>query len=488
MFTILHISDLHRSLSDPIENSTLLGSLLSDQDRYSMETPVIPAPNAAIVSGDIIQGVGLGYEQYSTELDRQYNVAYEFLSELAVRMFEGDRSKIIIVPGNHDVCWNTARNAMRENSDTSPIKVNAKSFSSDELLRWDWASRQIFKITDGHLYQKRLDAYWRFIERFYSGVHLQYPIDSKRGFNLFSLDNGRILVAGLESVHGNDCYCRQGSLERSVLGACALSIRDLNQPPILKIATWHHSFQGPPAGDDYMDITKIHELIGHGFRLGFHGHQHLADANAHAIHLPEQEIIGISSAASLCAGQNELPTGANRGYNLVVIDDNYSGCRVHVREAIQGNQFGRYTRGIFQMDGFTTLCWKLPPSSSGSSPNPTRFSMESVIRAEDALRSGRAKDALEILDGSGILSNTHARRIYLAAAQELNKNHVIIDFIGEPTSVDEFVQLFGALLNERSFSTASQLLEKGPQIGVDKATLDDLLTRLNLKSRLGGHR
>lgn len=488
MFTILHISDLHRSQSDPIENSTLLGSLLSDLDRYSIETPVIPAPNAVIVSGDIIQGVGLEYEQYSDELDRQYNVAYEFLSELAVRLFDGDRSRVIIVPGNHDVCWNTAKNAMREYPETPPIKVNAKSFSSDALLRWDWASRKVFKIVDADLYRKRLDAYWRFIERFYSGVSLQYPIDFKRGFNLFSLDNGRILVAGLESVHGNDCYCRQGGIERSVLGACALAIRDLNQSPILKIATWHHSFQGPPAGDDYLDIAKIHELIGHGFRLGFHGHQHLADANAHAIHLPEQEVIGISSAASLCAGQNELPTGANRGYNLVVIDDDYSRCRIHVRETIQGNQFGRYTRGVFQVDGFTTLCWKLPPSSSGSSPSPVRFNMEAVIRAEDALHSGRPEEALEILDGSESLKHPHARRIYLAAAQKLNKNRVIIDFIGEPASVDEFVQLFGALLNEQQFLTAHELLEKGTQVGVSKATLDDLLTTLNFKSRFGGHR
>ena len=38
MFTILHISDLHRSPTDPIENSTLLGSLLSDLDRYKVES------------------------------------------------------------------------------------------------------------------------------------------------------------------------------------------------------------------------------------------------------------------------------------------------------------------------------------------------------------------------------------------------------------------------------------------------------------------
>ncbi|WP_219845586.1 hypothetical protein, partial [Burkholderia cepacia] len=39
MFTLLHISDLHRSPHDPIENASLLGALLADQDRYLVETP-----------------------------------------------------------------------------------------------------------------------------------------------------------------------------------------------------------------------------------------------------------------------------------------------------------------------------------------------------------------------------------------------------------------------------------------------------------------
>ena len=104
MFTILHISDLHRSPTDPIENSTLLGSLLSDLDRYKLEAKSIPAPDAAIVSGDIIKGVNLKFAGYADELTRQYDVAYNFLATLADRMFEGDRSKVVIVPGNHDVC------------------------------------------------------------------------------------------------------------------------------------------------------------------------------------------------------------------------------------------------------------------------------------------------------------------------------------------------------------------------------------------------
>jgi hypothetical protein len=73
-----------------------------------------------------------------------------------------------------------------------------------------------------------------------------------------------------------------------------------------------------------------------------------------------------------------LPTGANRGYNLVVIDDDYTSCRIHVRESIQGNQFGRYTRGIFKVDGYARaqmdaapvvkVRWQPPAASRASTP------------------------------------------------------------------------------------------------------------------------
>lgn len=487
MFTLLHISDLHRSPTDPIENSTLLGSLLSDVDRYSTESSPIPAPDAAIVSGDIIQGVTLNFTGYADELTRQYDVAYDFLSTLADRLFAGDHSKVVVIPGNHDVCWNTARSAMQVYVETTPGKVNARSFSSDTSLRWDWDSRQILEVLNKDLYKRRLAAYWKFVERFYAGAALAYPLDFSRGFNLFALDSGRILVAALESVHGNDCFCRQGSVERSVLGACALAIRDLPQQPVLKAATWHHSFQGPPAGDDYMDISAIHELIGLGFRLGLHGHQHLAEANAHSIHLPEEEAMAISSAASLCAGKRELPTGANRGYNLIVIDDDFTSCRIHVRESIQGNQFGRYTRGIFKVDGFTRLRWTLPPSSrTGASGGKSRFISEAIVRAEDALRTGNPTEALKILNGANAHGQAYGRRIYLQAARSLGMHREIIDMLEEPTSIEEFIELFAALLGASAFPDAQQLLSRGAAVGVDAATLGELGSQLEFKARFGG--
>lgn len=487
MFTLLHISDLHRSQHEPIENASLLEALLADQDRYLIETPKVPKPDAAIVSGDIIQGVKLGTPNHGDELAEQYGVAYEFLCALAERFFDGDRSRIVLVPGNHDVCWNTARNAMTQLvPEEPPVKAYAELFQASNGLRWDWASRTIFEISDSAAYKGRLDAYWRFIEHFYSGVNLKYPIDRARGFNLFELDGGRIVVAALESVHGNDCFCRQGAIERSVLGACSLAIRDLPQQPILRLAAWHHSFQGPPHGDDYMDIAVVHEMVGNGFRLGFHGHQHQADAAAYAIHLPEELSMAISSAGSLCAGARELPRGTNREYNVVVIDDSYTSARVHVREMTQGNHFGRCGRGVFRVDGFSELHWTLPAGRAGAAPlDPRKFDAVTVLRAEEALFNGNAAAAVALLEPFGSDINGHARTLFIEAARHSSQTQKLISILQPPQNIGEFVELFGAFLSASMLSEAEALLASAADFGVDANTRDSLRSKLNVKKMMG---
>lgn len=486
MFTLLHLSDLHRSPHDPIENATLITALLADRDRYINETPKVPVPNAAIVSGDIIQGVRLDTPNYDNELTRQYDVAYDFLSKLAERFFDGDHRRVVIVPGNHDVCWNTARSAMKELvPEVPPHKASAELFQASSNLRWNWASRTILEISDFDCYKRRLEAYWRFIERFYAGVSLKYPIDRKRGFNLFELDGGRIVVAALESVHGNDCFCRQGAFERTVLGECSLAIRDMPRQPILRMATWHHSFQGPPHADDYMDIALVQEMVGNGFRLGFHGHQHQADAAAYTIHLPDEYSMAISSAGSLCAGTRELPRGTNREYNVVVIDDSYTSARVHVREMTQGNHFGRCGRGVFRVDGLSELRWKLPAESASTAPmNDHIFSISTIIEAENALRNGDAPLAFDLLKNVGPNVPSHARALFVEAARESSQTKELIHYLQSPQSISEFVELFGAYLSEKMIGEAEALLDEANNIGIDTSIIDSLRLKLNLKKQM----
>ena len=91
MFSILHLSDLHRSAAEPISNDTLIASLQADCDRFPMETPEIRRPDGMVVSGDIVFGESLGESNFGMAIKEQYKLAEEFLVGLTERLFEGFR-------------------------------------------------------------------------------------------------------------------------------------------------------------------------------------------------------------------------------------------------------------------------------------------------------------------------------------------------------------------------------------------------------------
>src|SRR5437870_2400034 len=102
--SILHISDLHRNPDSPIRNDALLGSLENDRQRYTMkEDPLVRPPDIIIVSGDIIQGVPPGTIDVDEKLREQYGEALDFLGQAADLLVAGDRQRVVLVPGNHDV-------------------------------------------------------------------------------------------------------------------------------------------------------------------------------------------------------------------------------------------------------------------------------------------------------------------------------------------------------------------------------------------------
>ena len=170
-YSIMHISDLHRSPDDPISNAELISALVADRDRYIQEDPPIEAPEAIVVSGDLVDGVRLDTRDFATQIKNQYSVAEEFLDELVKRLLEGDRSRLIIVPGNHDIDWNTARSALEpvDNRDI-PANLSDVLYSENSDLRWDWKTRTLYRIVNPELYNRRLESFWRFFGEFYHKV------------------------------------------------------------------------------------------------------------------------------------------------------------------------------------------------------------------------------------------------------------------------------------------------------------------------------
>jgi hypothetical protein len=478
LYTILHLSDLHRSPEEPVNNESLIAALLADQDRYAGETPFVPKPDAIVVSGDLIQGARLGDAKWQDIIASQYEVAGKFLDELTKRFLEGDRSRLIIIPGNHDICWNTAYASMRRVEESNyPSNIHQALTEPDSRYRWSWKDRALFQIVDENRYSRRLAAYWGFAEKFYDGVALTLPVDRKRPFQLFELDERRIVVAAFDSTHGNDCFGYSGAIPGGAVASCNLHLRDAGHDYKLRMAVWHHSLQGPPAKDDYMDVTQVHEMTGLRFQLGMHGHQHLAAATTHYVHLGESQSMAVVSAGSLCAGSRELPRGVNRQYNIIVINDDYLSGRVHVREMAEGSQFTRKDNGAFNQ-GYAAIAWQANIDMAGRTVDADRRNeRRAVMAAEDALKSGNAKEALSLLDGIELSPTSHARSVAIRAALDLSDWQRMLSIIGQPVSVEESVWFVTAHVRVGALDKAKTVLDN--QTGIDPATRKGLADQIS---------
>ena len=466
MFSILHISDLHRSKEEPIDNDSLLAALLADRARYAGEVPQIPPVGAIVVSGDLIQGTQIGAANWQQSMKDQYAVAEGFLSALCNRFLDGDRERMVLIPGNHDVCWNTSHQAMERVSDGNyPDNLYRALIEPDSSYRWCWKTRALFRIKDMEIYEQRMNYYWDFVESFYKNVDLPLSIDRTRGFQLFELCDRRIIVVAFDSIAGNDCFCYSGALPRGAVGKCVIALQDSHRSYDLQIAVWHHSIQGPPTHSNYMDASQVHEMIGHGFQLGLHGHQHIAGTQTQLVHLDKDHSMAVVSAGSLCAGNRELPRGVNRQYNLIVIEDDFIHGRVHVREMGEGEQFTGKRNGEF-LKGFAKVSWQIQTDVMGGKIDAQADNIRhATLAAEEAFKNGRPKEAVQALRDVDVSSQSYARDLMIAALYTQGDWQGLTNIIQYPFTAEEGVALVSALIKSKNLDEAQDRLNALVDLG-----------------------
>ncbi|MDH5546200.1 MAG: metallophosphoesterase [Gammaproteobacteria bacterium] len=485
MYRILHISDLHRSPDEPIDNASLVASLDQDFCNHRKEDPEIGPIDAIIVSGDIVQGVRIGETDAEKKLMQQYQSANDFLSELVDRYLGGNKKNIVIVPGNHDVDWNKAFSAMSEVSDPPPNgRTDLRQYfnNPESDYRFSFADRKLYHITDKKLYDSRFENYEKFYCDFYSGVDLAYELTKDRYWNLFELDNGNIAVAGFNSCYRNDCYRYVGSIPEGAIGQAYLGIKDSGKPYLLKIAVWHHSTSGPPEQSDYMDNNRIHEMIYRGFRLGVHGHQHRTEVSPQTISVPSEATMALVSAGSLCVGSRELPTGERRQYNIIEISDDYDFAKVHVREMMSGHVFGPRYLSEYGGKTYAEVRWSSETSPAGTPIDKKAHMVSSkIIDAERLLSEGDEGEAIKLLNTIEELP-IYGRKLLLKAFENsrdwtgLNRQFV------KPQSIQELVSLVSAYCELKKFTDALDAISNyGDELGIDETLKGEMLRDVQAK-------
>lgn len=453
--SILHISDLHRDPDNPIRNEALLDSLENDRKRYTnSEVTRIRTPDLILVSGDVVQGVLHDTPDAEATLERQYDEALDFLDRLAKSFVGGDRERVIVIPGNHDVSDYHFRKSLKP----VPIAADRKRaivgqlFVPDTSLRWSWPDLELHEVSDPAMYEQRFAAFTEFYRTFYNGKR-SYSTDSSKQLDFFDYPTFGLTVAAFSSCHNNDLLNRQGAIHPDCIGSAGLHLKDRSFDGRLRIATWHHNTEGSPSMSDYMDADIVQNLIDREFSLGFHGHQHKPEfLDTRFRHGPDRRITVIS-AGTLCGG---AAFGFRRAYNVVEIDvENRTG-RLHLRE-MQNDNLQLPIWGPRPLPATATtyheFTFEPPPAYLAAKNSATAI----LIDAQKFFDGKQFKEAAAILLPH-IDREPLARRLLLECLGHLDDMPTVIQYFDPPASEIEALTLMDALWAEKQKGRLAEII------------------------------
>lgn len=439
MITILHISDLHRDTGSRLTTESLLESLRLDRERY-VDAQLRP-PELAIVSGDIVYGVSSNDPCSDATLKSQYEEAHDFLARLADLFFSGNRERVVLVPGNHDVSHPhvlraTAVEGLPE--EEGKRAVLARQLAAEGTpWRWVWADFSLRRVVDQDMYSRRMEPFANFYNAFYEGRR-SFSLNPADQFTLHDYQDLGIVVVGLSSCYENDLFNRSGRIHPDCVAGATRSVAGHIRQGRVPIVVWHHNLAGGPKDSDYVDAEFLQSLIDGGFVLGLHGHQHQPQFLEHRLTADRKRALAIISAGTLCGGPNSLPAGRRRAYNLVTISpENRSGV-LNVRE--------------MKNDGFSLPVWgdAYVPEFGGAT---ITFELSMRPRAEFSIQAaGEAMELLRKGDANGALAHVRphaddqlARRVAVEAFLQLQDWRGVREFCNPPQSNTEIVALCEAL-------------------------------------------
>jgi predicted MPP superfamily phosphohydrolase len=455
--SILHISDLHRDPHNPIGNEVLLDSLENDRRRYTIdERPQVRSPDLILVTGDIIHGIRPNVPNPEKELKAQYAEALDFLNRLSERLLNGDKRRVVVVPGNHDVgAWHVAKSL--KPVDVAPDRKKElveQLFSSNSLLRWSWADFALYEIADGDLYAQRLAAFADFYKDFYEGTRT-YSLDPSKQFDIFDFRQFELTIAGFCSCFNNDIFNKQGAIHPECIGAAGMKLRERDYDNRLRIAVWHHNTEGLPFEFNYMDPDILQNLIDRGFSLGFHGHQHKPQFLDTRFRHEGSRRITVISAGTLCGGASFR---FGRAYNVVEIDTQQQKGLLYLRE--------------MQNDNLQLPIWgrrSLPPNTGsylefGFDPPPEPM-VRTNVRTIALLEAQKLYDERKFAKAAEMLvdiaqSEELGKRLLLDCLSQSDNMAGIISHFDPPTNPTEAIYVLEALRREGRNDRLCQLLDE----------------------------
>ncbi len=454
MVVMLHLSDLHRAKEHHVSNVALINSLEVDCNRYCHDLN-ISLPQLIVVSGDIIFGTTSNEGGFDKDISEQYNEAHDFLVQLTDKFLSGDRSKIIIVPGNHDVDWYYSQKSM-EAIELDEVASEQKSkkremlraiYKNDSSIRWSWNDFQFYKIANDDFYKKRFEGFSEFYSRFYNGER-DFSLNPDNQYNIFDYPEFNLTVVGFNSCYRNDHCNNMGKINPNCIAKAAIELRTTRYNNRLFVAVWHHNTSGKPNETDYMDFRTLQNLIDSNYRIGLHGHQHKTEIVYESFLLNSEQKIVVISAGSLCAGPESLPPGETRKYNLITLDLSSCTAVLYIRKMLDGN--------------FDLPIWGLEKKEDISFYQLQKKEVEDpikeLIHVEDFIVNKDYDKAIELLEKMDSTEDT-VRYFLLECYNNKSQTKKITKLINPPKSNKEIIYLMHAFWEEKEIENLRALLK-----------------------------
>lgn len=463
MVSILHISDLHRDPRHEITNDALVDSLLRDRQRYTRdENQAIKSPDLVIVSGDIVTGVRHDHPNADAEVKRQYENAHEFLSRLTDNLLGGDKERLILVPGNHDIFsggFFASIKQLNVNRDDPGVRELVQEvFNPNSQFRWSWKCLDVFEIVNKETYLRRLEPFCEFYTRFYENQR-RMDIDPTKQYDIFDYPDFNVTVAALSSCYNSDLFNRQGDIHPTCLANAGEAVNNWHYKGRLRLAVWHHNTSGGPSKNNYMDQDVLQVLIDKGFSVGFHGHQHKPQFIDERLETVVKRKMTVISAGTLCGGPSDLPSGQRRSYNILELDTQTLTGTLHLRQ-MQNDSFVSPVWGPAtfptSLSSFVEFDVQAPPDPVSTEAGSTRL----LAEAEAKLRAGNYDEAIGILL-TLVDTNELARRLFLECLGKKDgkeSNELTINYFDPPRSTTELLYLIDALWIEQKRERLRELL------------------------------
>jgi 3',5'-cyclic AMP phosphodiesterase CpdA len=330
---ILHLSDLHVT-HDGRELNQLWGRA----------RPAVAGQrfDFVVISGDLTQRAA----------PVEYAKLKRFLEAEIEPLVVGDRAavktRIVIIPGNHDVDWSA------EVFETLAIANAQYDLAKQWFADGQWRPEtQPYRVKIGNFgatsafqiradrYHERFAAVQSFLTDYYSGqlVHPHRPFSllDARGtgtgdWQAHVFPEMHVALLAFNSCYRNDRYWHGAQIHEDAITEARDHVDRLDHARnFLRIGVWHHGLESHRSRPDRLTFENLTALVTSGIKVGFHGHVHKSHAQLHRFITNDFALV---SSGTLGAAADDRPDAVANQFSIVDLHRNRLRVEVYESEGL----------------------------------------------------------------------------------------------------------------------------------------------------------